>query len=89
MYPWRPGEQFIKEVQVIIIHVLWNLCKKQFQILIGVNLIGLGCFYKAVKHGAGFCTIVGFHYNEVFSADGKGTDSLFCIVVIGRNHSVS
>ena len=80
--------QFVKEFQVIIIHVLWNLCEKQFQILIGVNLIGLGCFYEAVKHGAGFCTIVGFHENEVLSADGKRTDSLFRIVVIGWNHSV-
>lgn len=56
--------------------MLWNLCEKQFQILIGVNRIGPGCFYKAVKHGAGFCTIVGFHVNEVLSADGKRTDSL-------------
>lgn len=77
LHPGRPGEQFAKEFQVIIIHVLWNLCEKQFQILIGVNLIGLGCFYKAVKHGAGFCAIVGFHENEVLSADGKRTDSLF------------
>ena len=51
MHPGRPGEQFIQEFQVVIIHVLWNLCKKQFQILIGVNIIGLGCFYKAVKKG--------------------------------------
>lgn len=66
-----------------------NLYKKQFQILIGVKLISLSCFYKAVKHGTGFCAVVGFHENKVLSAEGKGTDSLFRIVVVGRNPSVS
>lgn len=48
----------------------WNLRKKKLQILIGANPIDFGCFYKTIGHGTGFCSIVGFHENEVLSADG-------------------
>lgn len=46
---------------------------EQFQILIGVNIVGFGCFYQTVKYGTVFCAIVGYHGNKVLPTDGKRT----------------
>ena len=43
--------------------------KKQFKILVGIKLVGLGCFNEAVEYGTGFCTIIGFDQDEILMSD--------------------
>ncbi len=65
--------------------MLGQFGKKEFQILVSVEAIGLGRFDNAVKHCAGFCTVVGLHDDKVLSSDGEGTNRLLGMVVVGRN----
>lgn len=39
--------------------------EKKFQILVGVENVGLGHLDDAVKHCAGFCAAVGLHDDKV------------------------
>ena len=65
-----------------------NFSKKQLKILVGIKLVGLGCFTEAVEYGTGFCTIIGFDKDEILPPYGEGTDSLLGIVVVKRYASV-
>ena len=61
-----------------------NFSKKQLKILVGIKLVGLGCFNEAVEYGTGFCTIIGFDQDEILPTYGEWTDSLLGIVVVER-----
>lgn len=61
-------------------------CCRGFMIFLYLNCT-LKNYFFLYRLGHSFCAIVGFHENEVLSADGKRTDSLFRIAVIGWNHS--
>ena len=52
-----------------------NFSKKQLKILVGIKLVGLGCFNEAVEYGTGFCTIIGFDQDEILPTYGEWTDS--------------
>lgn len=65
--------------------MLGQFGEKKFQILVGVETVGLGRLDDAVKHCAGFCATVGLHDDKVLSPDGEGTDRLLGMVVVGRN----
>ncbi len=57
-----------------------NFSKKQLKILVGIKLVGLGCFNEAVEYGTGFCTIIGFDQDEILPTYGEWTDSLLGIL---------
>lgn len=56
--------------------MLGEFSKQKFQILVGVEIVGIGCFDNAVKHLTGLCTVVGFHDDEVLSPQSKRADCL-------------
>ena len=60
--------------------MFWQLRKKKFKILVGVKVIGSGCFDKAVKNGTCFCSIIRLNDHEVLTPYGKGTDGLLSIL---------
>ena len=47
-----PGHE-VFEVIRFLIRVFRNLCKKQFQIIVYSQVVGFGCFYKAVDYCTG------------------------------------
>ena len=51
--PVRPGHEIIKKTQVCVGHMFGNFSKKQLKILVGIKLVGLGCFNEAVEYGIG------------------------------------
>ena len=57
--------------------------------MIGVKFIDCGCFYDAVEHCAGLYTFAELHENEILPDDGKGAKSLFSIVIVEMDISIS
>ena len=62
--------------------------KKELEILVCVDLIGLSSFYETIQDGTGFRSVIGLDYDEVLPADGERTDGLFGVVVIQGNVSI-
>ena len=52
LYPGRPWKEVIEEVAALVVHVLRKLRKEKLVVLVGVELVRLGCFSDAVSYGA-------------------------------------
>ena len=73
-WSWK---KVINAIKILIIHVLGNFGKKQLKILVGVYVVGFGCFHKAVEDCACFSSIIGFNDDEVLPSDSEGPYGLF------------
>ena len=62
--------------------------KKEFEILVCIDLVCLGGFYETVQDGTGFCTIIGLDDYEVLPTESKWPYSLLSVIVIHRDVSV-
>lgn len=52
------------------------------QILVGIGAYGLGALQEGQGHGACLSAAETAHKEEVLAPDGKGTDGVFCGVVV-------
>lgn len=67
--------------------MLGNFGKKQLQILVGVHVVGFGCFHKAEEDCACFSSIIGFNDDEVLPSDSEGPYGLFGVLSIYQNNT--
>lgn len=85
---FRPGQQILYKGQTRIVHVLGNFRQRIFQILIDIQIVGLGGFHQAVDHGTGLHSVDGTNDVPVGSANGERPDGPLCSRVINGDLSV-
>ncbi len=84
----RPGQQFLYKGQIRIVHVLGNFRQQIFQILIDLQIVGLGGLHQAVNYGTGLGTMDGINDVPVGPANDERPDGPLCSRVINGDRSV-
>ena len=62
--------------------MLWDLCKKVFEVIVDIQFICFGGFNNAVQYGAGLSSMDCIDQLPVFLSNTKRPDRLFGQVVI-------
>jgi len=58
--------------------------EEEFQVSLGLDLVGLGGFHQGKEHGAGVCTLGDAGKEPVLPAQGHGADGVLGRIVVGR-----
>lgn len=61
--------------------------EEEFQVGLGLDLVGLGGFHQGKEHGAGVGTLGGTGKEPVLPSQSHGTDGVFGSVVVGREQA--
>ena len=85
---FRPGKKILYKAQAGILHVLGNLCQQVNQVLINLQVVGLGGFHQTVDRGTGLCTVDGVKDVPVGSTNSKGPDGSLYRRIINGNFSI-
>ena len=75
-------------MKIRVIHVVRQFRKKELEVLVGVDLIGLRSLYEAIQDSAGFCPVIGLYDDEILPAKSEWSNGLLGVVVIHRDVSV-
>ena len=62
--------------------MLWDFCKKVFEVIVDIQIICFGGFNNAVQYGAGLSSMYCIDQLPVFLSNTKWPDRLFGQVVI-------
>lgn len=72
-----PGKKIIQIRWILIFGMIGKFCKQKFEVLVRVQVVGLGGLNETVENSTGLCTFRSIDDYEILPAESKRTDGLF------------